>query len=210
MPPLLTVRKFLSDVIGIAEDELRRIGFRKSRGAYICKIDETAQGWLGLNMIAQRSDARVGINPMVGVVCIPVETLLDELSTTEESRPNPTVSSSLGYISPGARYQEWLFEPEPFDYRTEATRMVEAIHRYGKPFMESRATLDVVTRDLEEVRFTSKESVVYRLPIVYALSGKVDLAVDQIQAHLGTLSNRTDLDAQRFRTFASAFLAKFT
>lgn len=89
-------------------------------------------------------------------------------------------------------------------------RMVEAIRRYGKPFMESNAPLEEVIRDLEQVRFTSKESIAYRLPVAYALSGKVDLAVTQIQAHLNALANKTDLDAHRFREFASAFLAKYS
>ncbi|HEX4170375.1 MAG TPA: hypothetical protein VHZ55_33330 [Bryobacteraceae bacterium] len=88
--------------------------------------------------------------------------------------------------------------------------MVEAIHRYGKPFMEANAALDEVTRDLEQVRFTSEESVIYRLPVAYALTERVDIAVAQIQAHLSALANRTDPDAQRFRTFATAFLSKFT
>ncbi|HEX4168136.1 MAG TPA: hypothetical protein VHZ55_21935 [Bryobacteraceae bacterium] len=93
MPSLLTARKFLSEVIGIAEDELKRLGFRKSGGVYTYKINDTALGWVGLNTIAQRSDGRVGSNPMVGVVCIPIEALLQELTMTKDSRTNPTLSN---------------------------------------------------------------------------------------------------------------------
>ena len=210
MSSLLTAKKFLSDVIGTAEAELKRLGFRKSGGVYTYKIDDIVLGWVGLNTIAKRSDGRVGVNPMVGVVCIPIEALLQELTASRDSRLNPTLSTSLGYVATEARFQEWPFEPEPFDYRTEAIRMVEAIHRYGRPFMESKATLNEVTLDLEQVRSTSKESVVYRLPVAYALTERVDVAVAQIQAHLCALANRTDMDAHRFKTFATAFLGKFT
>lgn len=202
-------RKFLADVVSVAQDELKRLGFYKSGGTYTSRLNDDAFGWLGLNTIAQRNDGRVGINPVVGVRYVPIETILKELVGTKESSTDPTISTSLGYITPDARYQEWLFEPAPFDYRTEATRMVAAIERYGIPFMRANISLEEIIRNLQNTQFASKDTAVFRLPIAYGLSGKVALAVAHVKEHSKEIESRGDIAARIYKEFASRFLSRF-
>jgi hypothetical protein len=129
-------KKLLAEIISIVESKLKRLGFRKTKSIYVCPLAEDACGWLGLSTATHRSDGRVGINPVVGVRHERIEKMLEDL--LRESRASATISIPLGYLTPDRRFLEWLFEPPPFDCRSECERMVQTVELYGIPFMKSK------------------------------------------------------------------------
>jgi len=199
--------KLLNEAVGVIERELAVFGIRKSRSFYTCAIDRNVSGWVGLNFTKSRSDGRVGINPIVGVRNESVESLVERLSNQAGARPAATLSISLGYLMPEKRYLEWLFEPEPtFDYVSEAKKVATAIEVYGLPFMKTNATLGAVIENLEHLRFSFKESAVYRLPVAYLLAGKPDLVAKYVSGQLEALGARQDDAALQYRVFGTALL----
>jgi hypothetical protein len=201
-------KHLLDQVITIAEGELRRLQFRKTKGVYICQLDKDAYGWVGLNTVAHRSDGRVGINPVLGVRYEPMERMVCELLGEKESILAPSISTSAGYLMPEGQYMEWLFEPAPFDYRSECERMVECVELYGLPFMKSNSKLEIILHDLEQLRFASKDTAAYRLPVAFLLSGQNEPALTHVSRQLEELKTRSDLAAQEYKKFAGNILAK--
>jgi hypothetical protein len=198
--------KLLKEVVKCAEAEFAALGMVKKKGLHMLPLTENASGVVGLNLAMRRGDSRVGINPVIGVRHEEIERMIERLSGSKESRLMDTLNTSLGYVMPEGRYLEWLFEPAPFDYLSECKKMVEAIETYGIPFMKSHGTLEAIVSDLQRLRFTSKDTAVYRLPVAYLLSGKTELAGEYVKKQITELGNRNDVAAQEYRTFASNLL----
>jgi len=203
-------KTLLAEVLKIAATELTGLGMHKTKGVYIYPMGRDVCGWLGLNVAANRTDMRLGINPVVGIRHCRIEKMLVELTREEETALTPTLSISLGYVSPAGHYEEWLFDHPPFDYKAECGRMVKAIDIYGIPFMKSNEMLQAIIENLEQVRFTTKDSVVYRLPVAYLLSGKSDAAAALATAYLEEVKDRSDRVAREYKTFAANLLRKAT
>jgi hypothetical protein len=132
--------------------------------------------------------------------------MVEELMAEKETRFSPTIRTALGYLMPGGRYLEWLFEPAPFDYGSESKRMVQAVEVYGIPFMTENSKLESIVRDLEQLRFISKDMAMYRLPVAHLLAGKTDSAVAYVDGQVKELGDRNDLAARQYKTFASNLL----
>lgn len=196
----------LADITQIIASELRPLGFLKSKSIYLCPLGEDASGWLGLNAATHRSDGRIGINPVVGVRHERIENMIEGLLGEKESRLAPTISTPLGYLMPEGQYLEWLFEPPPFDNASECEKIVKAVETYGVPFMKSNAALEDIIRDLEQLRFASRDTALYRSPIAYLLAGKTELAVAHVKKQLEEVEERNDLAAQQYKIFASNLL----
>jgi hypothetical protein len=195
-------QELLVEIVKIVEAELKPLGFRKVKGVFVCPVGADMFGWLGLNTASHRNDGRVGINPVVGVRSERIEQRIGRLLGEKQPRLAPTICTSLGYLMPEARYVEWLFEPAPFDYLSECKRMARAVEVYGMPFMNSNSTLTAQLQDLEHLRFSSKETAVYRCPVAYLLSGRTELAAAYVKRQLEELGDREDLAAQQYKTFA--------
>jgi hypothetical protein len=198
--------KLVNAVVGVIERELAVFGIRKGPSAYTFPIGRDVSGWMGLNLIKNLGGGMVGINPIVGVRSESIESLVERLSNQARARSAPTLSISLGYLMPEKRYLEWLFEPQPFDYVSEAKKVATAIQVYGLPFMEANATLGAVIDNLEQLRFSFKESADYRLPAAYLLAGKPDLAKKYVKRQLETLAIKQDEAALQYRAFGTALL----
>jgi len=199
-------KKFLAEIIKITESELQLLGFRKTNAVYGCQLAEDALGWLGLNVATHRSDGRVGINPVVGVRHERIEKTLAKLLGEKGVRLLPTISTALGYLMPEGRYLEWLFEPEPFDYESECKRMAKAVEVYGVAFMKPNSALDDILRDLEGLRFATKDSAIYRIPVAYLIAGETERALAYVSQQLEEIGTKNDLAAQQYKTFASNLL----
>jgi len=195
-----------NEILTLAGESFQSLGFRKNKDVWLLPLGEMqASGWLGLNAVNRR-DGRVGINPVVGVRNEQVETMMKELSG-DPSITAPTISISLGYLMPEAKYLEWLFEGAPFDYHSECHRMVRAIELYGIPFIRSKSHLETIIGDLEQGRYTHNESAAYRLPIAYTLSGDTNAAAAYAKQKVEGLSSRNDEAARRYRDFVERLLS---
>jgi hypothetical protein len=120
----------IEEVTDVMTVELARLGVYKSKKAghvYTCDLGPDFSGWIGLGIATRRGDKRIGISPTVGVRSEKVEALVEKYW----GRPAPTISISLGYVMPQLRYLEWLLEPLPFDFLSEARKVTEAIGAYG-------------------------------------------------------------------------------
>jgi hypothetical protein len=76
--------KLINAVLGVIERELSAFGILKNRFVYTYPIDRAVSGWIGLNLIKNRSDGRVGINPIVGLRNEAVESLVERKRTNAE------------------------------------------------------------------------------------------------------------------------------
>jgi hypothetical protein len=206
----MRTKTLLAAIIRIVEGELKHLGMRKTKSAHVCVLGEDVFGWVGLNVAANRGDGRVGINLVVGIRHERIEKMVAKLTAEKEPGMMPTISTSLGYVSPDGRYLEWLFEAAPFDYESECKRMVKAIETYGTPFMKSNTTLAAIIDDLEQLRFTTKDAAVYKLPVAYLLSGKADAAVASAKRELKKVEHRSDVVARQYKTFVANLLQEAT
>lgn len=194
------LRKKIDDyLVPLLEDE----GFKKrSGGIFTRKIEEDFVGWLGLNR-AQHPEG-VELNPVVGVRCQELESLLSMLL---KERPHkfipPTVGVSIGYLMPEQRYQSWIFREGTVS--EAGADMVAVIVRYGVPFMESACTLRNIDALLESPQFSSIEHAGYRRPLIKWLLGDRIGALQDCISGRQQIEKRTDLAAESFRQFVREF-----
>ena len=196
----------MKTIVSIIERDFVPRGASKQRRSYLWPVAKGFLGWLSLNVILARADGAVGLNPIVGVVSEEIEAILR--STSGWPQPAPTISVSLGYLTPEKRYIEWVFSPDATAaLEVEAERVVEYMRRYAIPFIESNASLPTVIANLEEIGPTSyKESAVYRLPAAYFVQGDTERARRCIQKELAAIGPRTDKAANDYRLFAAQLL----
>jgi hypothetical protein len=199
--------KLIDKVLGIIKGELPFQVVCQKGFIYAWSLDSQFSGRIGFNVTKKLGNGRIGLNPIVGVRSDQIESLVEKLSHSGEDRFEATVNISLGYLMPEKRYLEWVFAAQPdFDYVSEAKKIAKAIEVYGLPFMMRNATLDAIADDLEQLRFSFKESAVYRLPVAYFLLHKPELAMTFVKEQLKVLDGRQDAAALQYRTFGAAFL----
>jgi hypothetical protein len=201
-----SLRALRNEIQILTGDALKLLGFRKKGDVWLFPLGTTAaSGWLGLNTVS-RPDGRVGISPVIGIRHEQIESMMKELSG-DPSVNAPTISASLGYLMPQARYLEWLFEDAPFHYHSECQRMVEAIEVYGISFFKSNSSLETIIGHLEQGRYTYNESPAYRLPIGYVVSGDTSAAIAYANQKAEDLGSREDEAARRYRDFVEKLLS---
>jgi len=208
---MLKKQQFVNQIAGSIEQELAVAApeLRKSGLIFTFPLNEGMAGWIGLNIASSRSDGLIGVNPVVGVRSEQVEILVKQLGGETRGGPSATVSTALGYLMPEKRFLEWLFEQSPgFDYVSEAKKIALAIESYGIPFMRTTASLGAVIENLEHLRFSFKESAMYRLPVAYLLGDKLDLAASYVNDQMQAMAGRQDASAFRYREFAKAVIER--
>jgi hypothetical protein len=200
-------RQTLRRVVSIIEQEFVHQKLRKYGSVYLWSIKDGFSGWLGLNTIMGHTHGIVGINPIVGIVSEDIETLVQRFEGSPSRDQRPTISVSLGYLMPEKRYLEWRFGPLPtHEIEVEVLKLSGAIRCFGIPFVESMASVSVIVKNLEELRFTYNESAVYRLPAAYLVMGNRDRAQRYVEQQVAALGERTDQAANDYRQFGRAFL----
>lgn len=113
----------------------------------------------------------------------------------------PTVSTPLGYLMPDARYRAWVVADAAAE---EAADLVDAVERFGVPFMESTSGMVALCQQLDG-RMGFDHQLVYRRPAAWLLAGDVDRAgalADEAEADLG---KRDDAAAVELRRFVADF-----
>jgi hypothetical protein len=192
------------DVRKLAINELCNSGMEFKNGVFIIKLEIDVLGWLGLN---EATRYMYEINPVVGVRNEAVERLIAELRNRELSNKqiHPTVSTHLGYVMPIFKtYRPWHFY-DGKDFAKKVKKMVNAINKYGRSFMEANISLESLVKAMEkhEVRYHKA----YRLPAVYYLMGKPKLAKDYILNELTKLGDTHPWDIE-YKEYAKKFLER--
>jgi hypothetical protein len=196
-------KELIERILKMTGTLLADVGMRKrERQIYTCELSQEIFGWLGLNTATHRSDGRLQINPVIGVRHLGIEKLVAEaLGKKLHPYIPPTISTPLGYIMPEKKYATWLFGEGDVDDLAVA-KMVEAIQKYGVPFMRSHANLDAIIEALESgCGFPTNTA--YRLPVAYFLQGQTEKAVQYLRNRLATFGEKETMASQDYKKFAA-------
>ena len=206
-----TKLELLGKVVALLDYSLMplKATYRKNNRSYIWQISKGFSGSIGLNTIMLGNGELLGINPIIGVIDHEIEKILDQFASSTRRAPSPTIATPLGYLTPEARYIEWNFcSNEQFNLDDEVAEMSNSILRYGIPFVEAHASSEALTSDLERLSFTFRESAIYRLPVAYVASRRVEEARVFVEKELQLLDGRRDIAAEDYRVFAQNLLVE--
>lgn len=167
-------------------------------------------GSIGLNFSLNRTDGLIGLNPIASIVCEQVEDSIVYLTGGAERRPQPSLSTALGYLTPEHRFLEWLFDPNApsIDHIVESKRIAELISLYGLPFLHEYSSIGAIATCLEQSRFSFVERADYHLPVAHRLLGEEQKAEAMVKRRLSDFENRRDIAANQYRQFAENFLSR--
>lgn len=195
----------------IATRLLCETGFSKRRNEiFTFELNEETIGWVGLNRAIHRGDRLLEVNPVVGVRHQPLERRIATLRKEKfHAYIPPTVSVHLGYLMPDRTYVPWLFSMEK-DKVSLATKMVESLNEYGRPFMEANQSLEAICRTMETSGFGVPHQLTYRLPVAYFLLGNSRRAEEYLKPEERKLLGRTDLAAQQYLMFSKRLREHFS
>ena len=176
----MTPASVAKEALQAIRDRLVAAGFRKRASErYTRSIDGDVLGWMGLQRAARPGGA-VAIAPTVGVHHPVVERLVHEFTETE-GKPGITVTLArpLGYLLPEPTWRQWVYSPrESFDPVIDD--MVDAIMRYGVPYMEANADLNAAAAERASIPGPPLEGP-KRIGIIYALQGEKEEAMAALQ-----------------------------
>lgn len=186
--------------------KLERFSWKADRRDPIFRraLNEDATAFLGLNR-AHRGSA-IEINPVIGFRYEPLEARFAELENAgySSSRP-PTVSHSLGYVTPANTYCPWIFErPEDLD---AIPRLVATVEEYGIPFAKRGSTLSGTIRLLEDPRSGIRDRRLLRSATGYVMQGRDGEARALTDAEIAAMGNRDDVVTQHVRHYMSRLFA---
>lgn len=195
----------MSEALAAIRGELESIGFRKRAGqVFTMDLGDEVLGWLGLNRASRRHPPGVTeLNPVVGIRHQGIERMIAELRNEAFHKYlPPTVSSSLGYLTPEHRYRSWVVDAATG--QEVATDLVVAVERFAVPFMTAAVALPEICRLLEE-GLGFEHQLVYRRPVAWRLVGDEARASALVDRALADLGDHADPAAAEFRRFAAAF-----
>jgi hypothetical protein len=202
----MTKRELLKQTLRTAGTEIERLGMKRRGAAYVLGLRRDVRGLVQFNVAMDRGEKTIGISPVVSIRHDRIEERLQSLCPSTNFRFMGTLGRPIGYLMPEHTYREWYFEPEPFDSAAVVDEMALMIQQYGLPFMTENSSLEAITRALEEKRFSNNDSIAYRLPLAYLLSGRVNLAAEYVRKHLAEMQPRQDIVAGSYREFGTNFL----
>jgi len=194
---------FAKSILIEVEIRLGLLSFFKQNDALLKPLDQDASGWINFNVSTNHPSSRVGLSLFVGVLYSPIEDLVRRLCR-QPFPYGPTISVALGYLTPEARFLEWIFSPE-INTEEEIGKIILATKQYALPFMSKHTTLESIITELEAKRYTVNDLRRFRLPAAYLLANQKERSLELIKAEENGLGARTDPAALQFRDFAQAF-----
>src|SRR5438477_1410 len=137
-------KELIKSVMGIAQDELTRRGFKESKkeSPYTIQLHDDVIGWLGLPRGVNRGDGSLEICVNVGIRHQPLERVVDELRGLKfDPVSPPTLMINVGYLMPEKDALCLEFTPYT-DNANLVQQMVWAVMEFGLPWMRSFLTLE--------------------------------------------------------------------
>lgn len=198
-----------SSALAEMASRLQDLGFKKRAGAvFTHEVADGVLGWLGLNRASRHLPAgQFEVNPVVGIRHQDIERIVAELREEKfHAYQPPTVSTPLGYLTPGSRYQAWILGAS--DAGAGAEGLIAAVASFGLPFMESGVGLPEL-RLLLDKGLGFDHQLVYRRPVALAVSGDLTRSLQFIDAAEAELGDRGDAAAAELRSFIAAFRERF-
>jgi hypothetical protein len=205
----MATRSFIRESLQLVSERLKRLGFEEDSGFFGIRLDDHALGWLGLNEARDRGDC-FDVNPFVGIVDEDLEQRVAALEGREAGGElPPSVTLHLSYLLPdsGGHSQPWRFCPGE-DGDQVAESLVAAVAEYGLAFMQKLTDRTELAQAIRQYSF--EEMRAKRLPVLYALMGRVDAARQSLQDELALVESDVSEAADEFRRFAEAFERELT
>lgn len=136
-----------SAVSDACEAALVRHGFKRLRRHWVVwEFSKEFLGWVGLNSGSRASFVR--INPFVGVHCVPLMKLIQEVRGNKYKLGDiATFAMHLGEICPDVEVFEFH---DGTDFEPEAERLAETICQHGVPYMQTLASYEALLPRLRE------------------------------------------------------------
>lgn len=201
----MTGARLVRATLDACETALVRHGFRRlRRHDVVFDISSDFLGWVGLNYGSHSTQVR--INPFIGIHCVPLMRLVEELSgQSYQLGRYATFAVHLGEICP---------EVDTFDFSTEADleleseRLATTLRRYAVPFMEENASYAALLPILID-RVPTLGGYPQRLAVALYLMGRYE------EARQFVLGRRAEYEAEEavresFDRFALPFLKLLT
>jgi len=173
---------FRREVLRLAEERLRQIGFTAQRGAGATMLLQDGwYGWIGLNN-ALHPDV-ISILTVTGIRCEAVEQLVQTLGPPLPAHRGPSLAKPLYVLVPKREEPAWSFTEIDNELLED---MINKVITYGVPFMKSLASLEALLSAFER-GISPLPDVTTRLPGVLYLLGRRAEAESYIASRLSSL-----------------------
>jgi len=173
---------FRREVLRLAKERLRQIGFTAQRGAVaIMLLQDGWYGWIGLNRALH--PGVISILTVTGIRCEVVEQLVQTLTPDLPAHPGPSLAQPLYMLVPKRKEPAWSFTEIDNELLED---MINTVITYGLPFMRSLASLEALLSAYES-GVSPLPDVTTRLPSVLYLLGRRVEAESYIASQLSTL-----------------------
>jgi len=197
---------FVKNVFRLLRADLASLGFEKrTRGILTITVSSDVLGWLGLNIATRGQKDFIEINPVIGVRNQRIEKLIaDILGERFDEVIPPTLTKSIGYLTPENRYISYNFSsqnpPDPV-----VASLIASVGKFGLPFIERHVEMATLVNSLRTGKFSIPFMVAYRVPAGLYLLGQNKDAISYLNAELVKIGDRDDPAATRFKSFARKF-----
>src|SRR5579863_9021559 len=173
---------------------------RCSPGIALRRLPGGCTGFVGLNKATRKTGGALEIGPVIGVRHEEMERMVAQFSGIEfhDCSPFP-IAESIGYLMPKRAYFAWTFSTDAAQNHDTVAMMVEAIVRYGFPYMDTYGSLRAIVDVLQSPHKVNSPVKTTRLPIGLYLLGEKDAADSALDLEVTKIGARTDEEAVRFR-----------
>jgi hypothetical protein len=198
-------RNLTQDVKADVADALVPLGLRRRKlGFLTCDLNSECLGWIALGTASEGTPHARRVWPKVGVRHQEAERIVAILQgeLPHQYLP-PTITTGLGYTSPGNRWIEWPFA-EGEDWSLQVAEIREAVAAYGLPWMRQRASVPSLLEAATSENLSLRAE--YVVPVLLHLSQRHNEARQALDGHVAELGVRDDEAAIAYRRFAQAFV----
>lgn len=198
----MLTKYFIRDVEEACDTALVEIGFnRPRRGTRYLEITEDFLGWVGLNQ--GRHGDFLRINPFVGIHCVPLMKLCDELEGKKYKKGSiATIAVHLGEICPDV--DQFIFRPGEH-IQSEALRLSIEIGKRGVPWMTKHASYEAILPIIED-NVPTLGGYPERVAAAYYLMGEKEKARNFVEEQRSKLKTEHNEYQPFFENFAEPFL----
>lgn len=190
---------------------LKEQGFRKVHGMSTLPFGKEWLGVVGLNLATYNGAGPVDALPVVGVRWKPLGIIFEELNPKVPKSMTSTLSRPLYTLVPGHDGAQWRVRADK-DAPLHLEEAVDAVVRWGVPFMESLCDPSVVVEVLRPPsEFAVNPAVPWMTyPIALVLADRQSEAVEVVNQHLREVADKPDLASKFYVEYADRFLARYS
>lgn len=178
---------------------------RRRGGPFTGRLGNDTSAWVGLNVAHHRDPDVLVVNPVVGVLHVPLETEVQRLRGAPAGPlRGVTISISIGYLMPDPEFRSWRVATES-DVAVQAASVHDAVRAYGLPFMRQHNGLPQIIDALRRHLHPGSPSSEIHLITALAMNGQSPDAHEVLRRSLSAYEQDETMAAAHFRVFAANF-----